>query len=58
MQALAALNVHIMFTYTVCLIYASYVIHVIYKMISAGSMNNVRTTEEKIYLYEFSFLSL
>ena len=46
MQALAALNVHIMFTYTVCLTYASYVIHVIYKMISAGSMNNVRTTEE------------
>ena len=38
MQALAALNVHIiMFTYTMCLIYASYVMHVICKMISAGS---------------------
>ena len=33
MRALAALNVHIiMFTCTMCLIYASYVIHVIYKM--------------------------
>ena len=38
MRALAALNVHvIMFTYTMCLIYASNIIHVIYKMISAGS---------------------
>ena len=38
MRALAALNVHIiMFTYTMCLIYASYVMNITYKMISAGS---------------------